>query len=262
MRGISLAGLIVLATLSGPVVAQPPVAGSPLDGGAAPARSERGRSFTRDAPSLHYADASVPAEVIPTQFVRVQVKIIALHKSQVAEGVVPKDEAKSELLFPSMERLKQLEESGSATLITRAEVVTGSGLEASWQDGETMLVPVGRTQNGFTRSGREGVPVPSMAVNYQQERVGTMIRVTPRIHGETIVANLTLEQSVVPPFELKEPDATAAPQPLQRTHTVKSTVPLRPGAPLIVGGYQSISLKNGQPTETFHVVVMSAQILP
>jgi type II secretory pathway component GspD/PulD (secretin) len=194
--------------------------------------------------------------------VRVQVKIIALHKSQVGEGVVPKDEAKSELLFPSMERLKQLEESGSATSITRAEVVTGSGLEASWQDGEAMLVPVGRTQNGFTRSGREGVPVPSMAVNYQQERVGTMIRVTPRIHGETIVANLTLEQSVVPPFELKEPDATAAPQPLQRTHTVKSTVPLRPGAPLIVGGYQSISLKNGQPTETFHVVVMSAQILP
>lgn len=251
MRGILLAGCLILTVQSGMAFAQP------------------GRG--RDNSNPQYLDMkphTAMMDSVPTQFVRVQVKIIALQKgSLVNESEAKEKQEESELLFPSMERLKELEKAGLATSITRAEVVTGNGIEASWHHGEKILVPMRRSLPSFGRSVENGQPsnvrqVQNIPVTLEQ--VGTLIRVTPKVQGEKIVTTLSLEQSVGSPTEPGEITTTdtAPSQPLQQTYTVNGTIPLSSGAPIIVGGYQTIDFTKGQPTETFYVVVMSAQLIP
>lgn len=142
-------------------------------------------------------------------------------------------------------RLRELEEQGAITMLTRVMLTSLDGRMASVQIGERISVPTGRTMGG-RRGGADGNPFP-VQTSYTAETVGTMVTGRPQVQADgSVVVEFRAEKSRLVAAPAGEPAAAdASPADFQPSRLVtlssESTVSIPSGGTVIIGGLESSS---------------------
>jgi hypothetical protein len=160
---------------------------------------------------------------------------------------LPADESAGTLL----KRIKKLEAGGELSSWTRIRLSVVEGTSGFAQFGE-------RTPRVSGRAVARGRTLKS----YVLENVGTLVGCTARVVGDTVIAELNVEQSrIVPPLvESDKPaDAAVTPPPsAKRTLTTKTSVKIKNGATVVLSGSQ-ITTSDEKSLRT--LILVTARIL-
>ena len=136
----------------------------------------------------------------------------------------------------------ELEKQGKLDSATRIRLSLIENVSGSVQFGEMVpIITAAAQQEGFP-GGRGG------GAAFSRQNLGTMVQATARVEADgTVVVELTAEHSrLVTPKQADDP-AVSEPQKIVQT-TLRTTVRVASGKPVIVGGQQSIAGKESAST--------------
>lgn len=130
-----------------------------------------------------------------------------------------------------VDRLRELDQQGKLSRVTRMRLTGLSEQTAMAQFGERVPVATGRSpsRGGFRGAGGAAAEVPSV-VSYSYENVGTIVELTPHIQDGKVVLHCTVEQSRLAPNKpaADKPEDAFQPSGIE-TITAKSVVQVKSG---------------------------------
>lgn len=160
-------------------------------------------------------------------------------------------------------QVRELEEKGEASVISRVKLSSLEQLPCSVQVGETRPVAAGRAGSPAGRSPRAEGERP--VYSYQMTNVGMVVTATSRVEAdESIVAELAIESSRLAPVAKPDTDDAIA---QRRTTTLqsRSTVRIPKGRGVIVSAAQSTGDEGSRETLILvsgHVEAVAAAATP
>lgn len=175
----------------------------------------------------------------------------------IADLVIFDKEAQDEPADAVLERIRESEKQGKLSRVTRLRLTTLSDQQAMAQYGERAPVSTGRTS--FTGGGGRDFPgggrgSGNITESFTYHNVGTIVQITPRVEGNKVIMDCSVEQSRLVakagaprPTGARVPAdaAPSAPEPFHpesiETITVKSTVQMKSSQTLLLTSRQQHS---------------------
>lgn len=97
----------------------------------------------------------------------------------------------------AVQRLRDAEKQGKLSRVTRLRLTTLSEQQAMAQFGERAAVATGRT--AFPGGGRGGPGSGNVTESFTYQNVGTIAQITPRVEGNKVIMECSVEQSRLVP---------------------------------------------------------------
>ncbi len=147
------------------------------------------------------------------------------------------DVAEGAAAIPTAAAVLELEKAGKLSGLAKFRLTALENQQAMLQFGERVPLVTGRS-GGFG-GGRGGDFAQGGAV-YSQASIGTMITAVARVDGSgDVIADVKFERSSVAPRPADPAEANAAAPQGTNTVSVQTSVRVKPGEPLLVGGRQT-----------------------
>lgn len=179
----------------------------------------------------------------------------------IADLAISDKEVKEEPSDAVVDRIRESEKQGKLSRVTRLRLTTLSEQQAMAQYGERAPVATGRASFASAIRGgdRPGPGGGEMATSFTYQNVGTMVQVTPRVDGNKVVMQCSVEQSRLVPKAGPRPAAPGGPDPSPapvssfqpesvETITAQSTVQMKSGQTVLLTSRQQHSGDTGQRT--------------